>query len=257
MRKAPVARSIATRTVVPHSDAVASPDPLEVGRRKLDVAAVETDEFAAGAAHGERVDVGGPWLAFNAEGRVRPRPAIEAVRHCSDDSLLRVRFRRHRGQGKRRKPGHDEMTVFPARFLPFQCFEIGRREAPQFKRGRPQAEAKDDARRFRRGVSPDMSAVRSGGGRADRGDPTRILRLGVLRLLADREGVAGGHEAKRAEHINLRHRDLVGDAAEVGCGTIGHRRPDAVPHLAASQWIVIFPSSSIWTDPSEQSAPVP
>ena len=76
-----------------------------------------------------------------------------------------------------------------------------------------------------------MSAGRSGGRRADRGDPTRILRLGVLRLLADRVGVAGGHEAERAERVDLEHRDLVGDAADVRRDPIGHRRPDAVPHL--------------------------
>ena len=70
-----------------------------------------------------------------------------------------------------------------------------------------------------------------------------------LRLLADREGVARGDEAKRAEHINLRHRDLVGDAAEVGCGTIGHCRPEITRSpSAASQWIVIpHLSAVIWT----------
>jgi hypothetical protein len=80
-------------------------------------------------------------------------------------------------------------------------------------------------------MGPDMRADRSAGRRADRGDPARIECLSVLLLLANRVGVERRHEAKRTEHMDLGHRDLVGDTAEVGCDTIGRRGPDAVPHL--------------------------
>jgi hypothetical protein len=97
---------------------------------------------------------------------------------------------RHRGQRKRRKPGHDEVSVFPTRVRPFQGFEIGRRQAPQFERSRPQAETEDDARGLRSRVRPDMCAVRGPARRTDGRGPARILRLGVLRLLADGIGIA-------------------------------------------------------------------
>ena len=70
-------------------------------------------------------------------------------------------------------------------------------------------------------MGPDMGAGRSAGCRADRRDPARVARLGVLVFLADRVGVERGYEAERTEQIDLGDRDFVGDAAEGGCDTIG------------------------------------
>ena len=158
MRNAPVARSISTRTAVPHERRVAGTDPVEVGRRKLDAGAIETNEIAAAAAHGQSINVGCPRLAIDAEGRVRPCPAIEAVRHRCGHAILCVRLGRHRRQGQRRKSGHDELPILPARLLPFPGSGITRRDAPQFERRRPQAEAENDSRGLGRRVCPGKCA---------------------------------------------------------------------------------------------------
>src|SRR5215472_19053088 len=77
----------------------------------------------------------------------------------------------------------------------------------------------------------DMRADRRAGRRADCRDPARIARLSVLLFLADRVGVERGHESEWTEDIDLRDRNFVSNAAEVGCDTIGRRRADAISHL--------------------------
>src|SRR5258708_15656697 len=75
---------------------------------------------------------------------------------------------------------HDEPPVLPARRLPFLGLGIGRRDAPQFERRRPQAEAEHDARGLGCGVWPDMGADRGGPSPTETRPPTPILPPGVL-----------------------------------------------------------------------------
>ena len=78
---------------------------------------------------------------------------------------------------------------------------------------------------------PTCAPFEANGGRADRRHPARIARRGVLRRLVHRVGVAGGDERKRAEGVDLRDRDFIGHAAQMGRHPVGQRRPDAVAHL--------------------------
>ena len=108
---------------------------------------------------------------------------------------------------------------------------IGRRDAPQLERRRPQSEAEHDARGLGRRMRPDMGADRGARGRADRRHPARIALRGVLCRLVHGVGVAGGDERERVEGVDLRDRDFVGHATQVSRHPVGERRPDAVAHL--------------------------
>ena len=81
---------------------------------------------------------------------------------------------------------------------------------------------------------------------------------GVLRLLVHRVGIARRDQSERVDSFDPRHRDFVGDAAEMDRHAVGERRADAVAHL---DMIAIDRDPavrrSISTRPSEQSAPVP
>src|SRR5262245_54897458 len=76
-----------------------------------------------------------------------------------------------------------------------------------------------------------MSADRGSAGCTDRGDPARIARRRVLRLLLHRVGVARGHERQWTECVYLRERDFVSDAAKMRCDPIGYRCSNAGAHL--------------------------
>jgi len=96
---------------------------------------------------------------------------------------------------------------------------------------RPQAEAEDDARGLGRRVRADMGADRGSAGCADCRHPAWIARRRILRLLIHGVGVAGGHQRQRTECIDLRERDLIGNATKVHCDPIGERCSNAGAHL--------------------------
>src|SRR5262245_61930716 len=78
-----------------------------------------------------------------------------------------------------------------------------------------------------------MGAGRGAGPRADRRHPARIARRRVLYLLIHGVGVAGGHEPQRAECVDWREGDFVGDGTQMRGDAIGRRRPDAGADLDA------------------------
>ena len=80
---------------------------------------------------------------------------------------------------------------------------------------------------------PTWAPDRGRGCRTDGRHPTRIARCRVLRLLIDREGVAGAHEIERAECVDPEDGNFVRDAAQIGCHAISDCRPNAVAHLGA------------------------
>ena len=104
---------------------------------------------------------------------------------------------------------------------------------------------------------PTWAPIEARGGRTDRRHPARIALRGVLCRLVHRVGIAGGDERERVEGVDLRQRDFVGDAAEVSATRLASAVPMALPISTWSQWMVIRPSGSISTVPSEPSAPVP
>ena len=128
-------------------------------------------------------------------------------------------------------PGMMSCPSFQRRRLPLLGPRIGRRDAPQLERRRPQSEAEHDARGLGRRMRSDVSADRGSRGRTDRRHPARIALRGVLRRLVHRVGIAGGDERERAERVDPRDRDFVGDAAQMGRHPVGERGPDAVAHL--------------------------
>ena len=166
-----------------------------------------------------------------------------------------MRLCRDRRQRQRRQPRHDQLPVLPARRLPLLGSWIGRRDAPQLERRRPQPEAEHDARGLGRRMRSDMGADRGAGRRTDRRHPARIALRGVLRRLVHRVGIAGGDERERAESVDLRDRDFVGHATQMRPPP-GWPAPSRCrcPSRRASQWMAIRPSGSISTVPSEQSA---
>ena len=153
------------------------------------------------------------------------------MRHRAGHEVARMRPGCDRRQRQRRQSRHEQLPVFPARLLPLPGPRIGRRDAPQLERRRPQPEAEHDARRLGRRMRPDVGADRGAGGRADRRHPARIALRGVLGRLIHRVGVAGGDERERIEGVDLRDRNCVGHAAQVSRHPVGERRPDAVAHL--------------------------
>ena len=138
---------------------------------------------------------------------------------------------RKRLQRQRRKPRHRELPVLPLRLGPVLPARIGRRDAPQFERRRPQAIPEDHARRFGRCMRPDMRTDRRRGRRTDRRHPARIFLGGVLGLLVHRGGIAGRDQPEHVVAVDARHRDFVRDRAQMRCDTVGERGTDAVAHL--------------------------
>src|SRR5262245_59996542 len=78
-----------------------------------------------------------------------------------------------------------------------------------------------------------MRAGRGAGPRADRRHPARITRRRVLHLLIHGVWVAGGHEPQRAECVDARQRDFVGDGTQMRGNAIGRRRSNAGADLDA------------------------
>src|SRR5262245_34146635 len=78
-----------------------------------------------------------------------------------------------------------------------------------------------------------MRAGRGAGPRADRRHPARIACRRVLHLLIHGVGVAGGHQSQRAECVDARQRDFVGDGTQMRGDAIGRRRPNAGADLDA------------------------
>ena len=122
------------------------------------------------------------------------------MRHRAGHEVARMRCRGERRQRQRRQARHDRAArPSSCAFAQFLGARIGRRDAPQLERRRPQAEAEDDARGLGRRMRADMRADRGAGRRADRRHPARILLRGVLRLLVHRVGIAGGDQPERVD----------------------------------------------------------
>src|SRR5262249_13654132 len=100
-----------------------------------------------------------PRRSAHPQGRLRPCPAIDAVRLPPGPATPRRPLCRDRRQGEWRKPRHDQLAVFPPRCLPFAGFWIFRRGAPQFERRRPQTEAEDNARSLGCRVVPTWAPI--------------------------------------------------------------------------------------------------
>jgi hypothetical protein len=110
MRSAPVARSISTRTSVPHSDVKATPIRLlwsAETRRSRDRAL----ELAGAPAHRERIDLGASRSRRQLEARARPGPARKAVRHRAGHEVARMRGRGERASGSGTSPS---ITSWPS-----------------------------------------------------------------------------------------------------------------------------------------------
>ena len=116
------------------------------------------------AAHSQRIDVGRPRLSADREGRARPGPAVEAVRHRAGHAVAsHAPLRRPPAKEVAAVPASSVAHLSTAPFLQLLGLWISRRDAPQFERRRPEAEAEDDARGLGCRVCPDMGAGRGGG----------------------------------------------------------------------------------------------
>ena len=162
-----------------------------VGRRKFDADPIDARRTCRLRLRTrQRIDLGAILFAAERKARTRPRPAGEAVRDGAGHQIARMRRRGQCRQRQRRQAWHDELPIFPLRLRPIPGARIVRRDAPQFERRRPQAEAEDDARGLRGRMGPHMRADRGAGRRADRRHPARIFLRPVLRLLIHRAGIA-------------------------------------------------------------------